>query len=165
MITIANWPNWNAIRAEYIGGGISQRKLAVKYGVPIDTLLKRANRENWKGDRDEASNKAAIKSQQVTAATVSTVAGTAARIKLKLLNRLEKEIDALPELIGTESRQGVIEKTRDKDGGKSKEAVKAYKLRDLTAAYCDLTQDLQPTETAVNPLLQSLLELERRAEG
>ncbi len=41
----------------------------------------------------------------------------------------------------------------------------AYKLRDLSAAYKDLTADMTQTETAGNELLQSLMELERRAEA
>ena len=42
--------DWNAIRAEYIGGGISQRKLAKKYGVSDTTLIRimilQTNRHN-----------------------------------------------------------------------------------------------------------------------
>ena len=52
-------------------------------------------------------------------------ADIAARIRMKLLERLEREIDALPESIGTRmSRDG-----------------KECKLRDLTGAYLDLTRD------------------------
>ena len=31
--------DWNAVHAEYIGGGISQRKLAEKYGVTLAANL------------------------------------------------------------------------------------------------------------------------------
>lgn len=43
--------------------------------------------------------------------------------------------------------------------------MKAYKLRDLAAAYKDLTADMVTTETAGSELLQSLMELERRSRA
>ena len=46
--------NWNAIRAEYIGGGISQRKLAEQYGVAYSTLSNRATNERWNEKREQA---------------------------------------------------------------------------------------------------------------
>jgi len=89
--------------------------------------------------------------EQKTAKAASDNAATAQRIKAKLLRRLEKEIDALPELVGSETRQTLLENEYLKnDKGKTigikplktKEATKAYKLRDLTAAYRDLTDDM-----------------------
>ena len=38
-----------------------------------------------------------------------------------------------------------------------------FRIRDLTAAYKDLTEDMQANESKTNELLQSLLDLERRA--
>ena len=49
--------DWNAIRAEYIGGGISQRKLAKKYGLSEAALMQKANREGWRKDRDEMNQR------------------------------------------------------------------------------------------------------------
>lgn len=139
------------MRAEYIGGGISQRKLAAKYGVSADVLMQKANREHWKQDRDIAFSKTLAATQQKVAQAASDNAAVAQRIKAKLLKRLEKEIDALPELIGSETRQTVLENeylTNDKGKpigqkpAKAKEATKAYNLRALTQAYKDLTDDM-----------------------
>ena len=80
--------------------------------------------------------------EQKTANAASENAAIAQRIKAKLLRKLEKEIDALPESIGSETRNSVIEKTHEKGASRMKEATKAYKLRDLTAAYRDLTEDM-----------------------
>lgn len=88
---------------------------------------------------------------QKIATAASDNAAVAQRIKAKLLKRLEKEIDALPELIGSETRQTVLENeymTNDKGKpigqkpSKAKEATKAYNLRALTQAYKDLTDDM-----------------------
>ena len=74
MITIADW---NKIKAEYIAGGISQRKLAAKYHISFNTLKKRANLEKWATARDTAYNRGTSKAQQATAERAAT---TAARI-------------------------------------------------------------------------------------
>lgn len=82
----------------------------------------------------------------------------AARIKAKLLKQLEREIDALPENIGSETRKTVID-NRFGDGNDKKSAVagqvvhseemsRSYKLRDLTAAYKDLTADMPKENSA-----------------
>ena len=165
MVTIAteNRIDWNAIRAEYIGGDISQRDLAQKHGVKVDQLLRRANKEHWFKDREQARSKSAIKAQQKTAEVNADRAVVASRIKLKLLLRLEKEIDALPDLIGSESRKSTVEKTIDiKKDKKNPKAVinkstKAYKLKDLTSALKDLTDDMTLNDTSGNELLQRYL--------
>ena len=162
MITIEK-ADWNAIKAEYISSNISQRNLAAKYGVSADTLMQKANREHWKQERDKTISKGIARAQQKAAATISSNAEVAARIKSKLLRKLEREIDALPDMIGSETRNSVVEKSTGKGKSLLKEATKAYKLRDLAAAYRDLTADMQIADNSANPLLQSLLELERRA--
>ena len=160
--------DWNAIRSEYIGGGTSYRKLAKKYGVSINTLSPLATAEGWVKMRQEAQDKATAKALQKTADIAADNATIAARIRTKLLRKLEREIDSLPDLIGSETRNSVTENEFSKDGRriqKVKEAAKAFKLRDLAAAYKDLTSDMVQTEQAGNELLQSLLDLERRAEA
>lgn len=156
--------DWNAIRAEYIGGNASQRELAEKYGVSEAYLIKKANKEHWKQDRDEAVRKGIEKGQRKAADAIADNATVAARIKAKLLAKLEKEIDALPEKIGSETNGTLIEDKNVGRGSKTR-TIKSqvYKLRDLTAAYKDLTADMQMVESNVNPLLQSLYDLERRS--
>ena len=166
--------DWNAIKAEYICGNSSQRELAEKYGVSPAYLMKRANKEHWKQDRDKAVKKGFEKGQQKAADAIADNATIAARIRTKLLRKLEKEIDALPELIGSETRNTILENeylTNEKGKAignkpsKAKEVSKSFKLRDLTAAFKDLTADMVTTETAGNELLQSLMELERRSQA
>ena len=122
-------PDWEKIRAEYIAGGISLRDLAKKHGVSKDAICRRARAEEWKLSRDKTATKVRQKTEDAVVARQSEAyaenADIAARIRMKLLERLEREIDALPESIGTRlSRDG-----------------KECKLRDLTGAYLDLTRD------------------------
>ena len=156
---------WDIIRAEYIGGGISQRRLALKYGISVDALLKKANREKWRELRDGAVQKGALIAQQKVAEANADNATIAARIKHKLLIRLEKEIDRLPESIGSEHTKTAVEYGKTEKGAKMrKEASTSFKLKDLTSAYKDLTDDMTSTDGAGNELLQSLLALERKID-
>lgn len=141
--------DWNAIRAEYIGGGISQRKLAKKYGVSDTTLMKKANAEGWHKLREKAESKSTAQAQQKTAEAAADNAVIAADIKKRLLLRLSRIEQKYP-LDATEvrTRQG--------------NSTAVYRIRDLTAAYKDLTEDMS-TGTGNNELLQSLYDMERRA--
>lgn len=160
MITIGNEHrviNWDVIHAEYIGGGISQRKLADKYGISRSMLMMKANRDGWKEDRDRVQAKARAKTEQKAIDSIASNAERVARIKTKLLIRLEKEIDNMPEDIGSESRQTDINKSKTK----IKESSRAYKLRDFTSALRDLTDETMNPNDSDNELLRSLLEIER----
>lgn len=146
MITIANKnPNWNEIRAEYIAGGIGQRKLAEKHGVSYPTLRDKSIAEGWVKEREKAQSRFIAETVRKTASMTAESATTAERIRQKLLRRLEAEIDALPSSIGSQSRQSVITRTsepRNRNNTTTKDMSKEYKLRDLTAAWRDLTDGL-----------------------
>lgn len=53
--------DWKKLKAEYIAGGISYRKLAEKHDVPFHTLRKQAAKEHWRELRDECIAKTATK--------------------------------------------------------------------------------------------------------
>jgi len=126
--------------------------------------MQKANREHWKQDRDKAISKGIAKSQQKAADAISSNAETAARIKAKLLRKLEREIDLLPDKIGSDSSVTEITRKKNTKGQPVRSITStAFKLKDLTAAYKDLTADMVQTEQSGNELLQSLLDLERRA--
>ena len=144
--------DWNAIRAEYIGGGISQRKLAEKHGISVDILLKKANRERWKDDREKAGNKAAIKAQQKTAEAAADNAVIAERLKKRLLLRLERIEEKYP-FDATEVR------TRKGD------STAIYRLRDLTGAYKDIAGDIHITSGDDDPLVKMLEAWENAFSG
>ena len=147
--------DWHKVRAEYIAGGVSQHQLSAKYNIPWSTLQKRAQREKWATERDKAQATIAENAVKKTAEAVSDNAIIAQRIKTKLLKKLEKEIDALPDWIGSELRESTIDNEYLKDSkgkiigrvpAKTKERSITHKLRDLTAAYKDLTGDMPKEE-------------------
>lgn len=128
-------------------------------------MIKKANREKWRQQKDNAYNIAAIKTQQKAASTAADAAIVASRIKLKLLQRLEREVDSLPELVGSESRQSVIQNKFGENGkgrvpSETKEMTKSYNLRDLTTAYKNLTADMpKQQDTSTLEKLDELLEV------
>ena len=158
--------DWNAIRTEYIAGGISQSDIAEKYGVTYAAVIKHAREEKWTSDRERVKKESTEKVIVKTAEAVSNSAVIAEKLRDKLLKRLEREIDALPDNIGTNLHKGSTELEYGKDGKsrkptRTKEAYLDYKLRDLTAAWRDLTDGLPLERNVSNELLDSLMELEK----
>ena len=144
--------NWNAVKAEYIGGGISQRKLAEKYGIPWSTLQKKAMHEGWTKERKRACDKAAEKVVQKTAALAASNATIAADLKKRLLLRLQR-IEAKYPVDATEVRMN--------DSG----ITQVFRIRDLTSAYKDLTEDIpKPEEDKNAPIREILKKLDIEAD-
>lgn len=125
--------DWNAIRAEYIGGGISQRKLAAKHGVSFNTLKDIANEEGWHDLREQAHNKATTTAQQKVASSAAENAVIAARIQKALLLKIERAVNKMP-MDATEVK--VV------DGQKTV----VFRLRDLASSYKDMTENVKQQE-------------------
>lgn len=112
MFTIAKQgkPDWNAIRAEYIGGGISQRDLAQKYNVSETTLMKKANKEEWSKQRKEAESKSTAKAQQRTADAAAQNAVKLEKARGLLIDHVLRAIEGMPKNGGTHTRQSQTDK-------------------------------------------------------
>ncbi len=65
--------DWKKIRKEYIKGGTSQRQLAAKYGVSVNTIKKKCKAEGWVKLRSQKDSKC-------TAKTVDKLAEQEARV-------------------------------------------------------------------------------------
>ena len=53
--------DWKKLKAEYIAGGTSYRKLAEKYNIPFGTLKRVALKEKWSDLREQCKQKSATK--------------------------------------------------------------------------------------------------------
>lgn len=140
--------NWHKIRAEYISG-TSQVKLAQKYHVSKDTVAKHCRKEGWTTERNRAKEEVAEKVIQKTAEKAADNATIAADIKHKGLMLLNKLFDDFAKYTATEYRETTPNTATIK------------RLRDLTSAYKDLTEDMASANNATSELLQSLIDLER----
>ena len=145
-------PDWNRIRADYVSGGSSLRKLAKEYGISNSTIEKRAAREAWARKRKAAQGKVVENVVRKTAEKAADNATLAADIRRKGLEILNNLFDDFRTVNATEHRDYQGMKITD-----------IKRLRDLTAAYKDLTGDIVTGETQGSELLQSLFDLERRS--
>lgn len=85
--------DWNKLKAEYIAGGISYRKLAEKYGVSFSTLRDIAIREKWTDLKAQAQNKSVTKLVESVAKQNGTYTVSVIDVADKLLNKIEMLID------------------------------------------------------------------------
>ena len=142
MIKIDKNINWLKIKEEYITSSISQRDLANKYNVSVDTLIKRANREKWADLREKTEKEITTKLQQKHAN--------------KLLSVYEKSLDLLEELLDSRPK------------GSGTKHVKKVRAKDENGKWATVedewkTSDIVSLLNAVNniQLNKDKLELER----
>ena len=84
--------DWNTIKAEYIAGGTSYRKLAEKYNVPRTTLERKAKDEKWAELRRQAEGKAEAK-------IINAISNQNAKIDTKYFSLVDKLLDRAAEVI------------------------------------------------------------------
>ena len=145
--------NWRKIKAEYIAGGISQRKLAEKYGVSASNLMRRANREGWNKRREAAESKAIAKTEQRTVEKTAELASDNAvlleRAKTGLLRRVVDMIENYPATSAAE--------VKTKQNG----AILKYSMKDIAAVLSVLEDKTAKGQSADMEDLSPLAELLR----
>ena len=88
--------DWNEIKAEYIAGGTSYRKLAAKYGVPFSNLKNIAIKEQWTQLREQAKNRTTTKLIENIGKQNAKIDDTYFRLVDKLMQKAEELIDNTP---------------------------------------------------------------------
>ena len=84
--------DWNKIKAEYVAGGTSYRKLAAKYGVPFSNLKNIAIKEQWTQLREQAKN-------ITTTKLVENISRQNAKIDVKYTELVDKVFEKALEVI------------------------------------------------------------------
>ena len=84
--------DWKRIKAEYIAGGTSYRKLAEKYGVPFGTLRRVAEREKWTQKRTQVA-------QKVDTKIVESVSDQGAKKAVDIIDVADKLLDKIVEIV------------------------------------------------------------------
>lgn len=85
--------DWKKIKAEYIAGGTSYRKLCEKYGCSRTTLQRKAKDENWLGLRSQAEAKTESK-------IIDAVSDDAAEKAVNIIDVADKLLEKIAELAG-----------------------------------------------------------------
>lgn len=135
--------NWRKIKAEYIAGGISQRLLAEKYGVPPTTLYRRAKKEKWTTKRRAADDKAIEKTSEKVADIVADNAALCEQIKTVLLRKLYAMVQGY-DINATEYKTVKPPPKGKKTGG----AIVTNRIKDIAAALAILEEKAQKGQSA-----------------
>lgn len=143
MIPIENKTDWNAIRAEYIGGA-SYGDLSKKYHLSKSTIYQHAKLDNWQTLRTNAANAARTKTIQKAADAAASNATIAADITRRLLLRVSRLEQKFP-----------MDATQIEITEKGKKVT--FRLKDLTASFNDVMERMPNVESDRNAPIYELL--------
>lgn len=88
--------DWKRIKAEYIAGGTSYRKLAEKYSVPFGTLRRVAQREGWTQKRTQVEHKTDTKMMEAISDDAAEKAVNIIDVADRLLDKISEFVEAIP---------------------------------------------------------------------
>ena len=103
--------DWKRIRAEYIAGGTSYRKLAEKYEVPFGTLRRVAEREEWTQKRTQVAQKTDTKMIESISEKNAEKAVDIVDVADKLLGKISELMDTVP--LDTQSMKHLTSALKD----------------------------------------------------
>lgn len=86
--------DWKKLKAEYIAGGTSYRKLADKYNANLSVLKRIAREEDWVGLREQCKAKAATKIVEIESTKQAERMKRLLSVSDKLLTAVEEAVDA-----------------------------------------------------------------------
>ena len=89
----------NKLKAEYIAGGTSYRKLADKYGVSFNTLKTIAIKGKWSELKQQADNKATTK-------IVNAIANDTTKKSIKINEVADKLLDKIGDILNSDKEIG-----------------------------------------------------------
>ena len=101
--------DWQKIKAEYLQGGTSYRKLAEKHGVSFSTLKQRAIKEEWASLREEVCHRSDTIAQQKIVSQRAKDIASLERSRSMLIAKLEKSISKFPDIPGNRMEQAITE--------------------------------------------------------
>ena len=145
--------DWKRIKAEYIAGGTSYRKLAEKYGVSPTTLTKVAGREGWVEARQQADIK---KTSKIVDAVSDKEAKKAVDI-IDVADKLLEKIEAVAEMVSDpdsiKKLTSAIKDLKDIKGIRSdadmrEQEARIAKLRREAERDDDSTQEIEIVNSA-----------------
>lgn len=140
--------DWNKLKAEYIAGGTSYRKLAEKYGVKFSNLKNVAIKEGWTDLKERAKNKADTKMVDTIANDMSKNAVKINVVADKLLNKMCALLEALEVADSQTIKQctSALKDIKDIKGVKSD-----IDLKEQIARIDKLRKDIESEQTDDKP--------------
>ena len=140
---------WRKIKAEYIAGGTSYRKLGEKYGVSFNTLKTRAKEEQWYELRQQKDHKTTTKIVESLSDKDAEKAVDIIDVADKLLGKITELMDTM--VVDTQSFKQLTSALKDL------KEIKGYKseadMREQNARIAKLQKEAQddtPEDREVN---------------
>lgn len=133
--------DWKKIKAEYIAGGTSYRKLAEKYGVSFSTLRKVAAKENWTDLRNKCGTKRDTKLVDSISTREVEKATNIIDVADKLLVKITEVLDGITTTQDIRQLTSALKDLRDIKGIKSE-----ADMREQEARIAKLQKDAQEEE-------------------
>ena len=103
--------DWRKIKADYIAGGTSLRKLAEKYGVSFSTIQKKSMEEKWGELRKRNRRKVEEKIIDSVSSKEAEKAVNIIDVADKLLGKISELMDAIP--LDTQSMKHLTSALKD----------------------------------------------------
>ena len=121
--------NWQKIKAEYIAGGTSYRKLAEKYNVPFGTLRRVAEREGWTQKRAQVAHKADTKMIESISDGVAEKAVDIIDVADRLLSKITDVIECVTTTQDIRHLTSALKDLKDIKGIKSEADIREQEAR------------------------------------
>ena len=103
--------DWKRIKAEYLAGGTSYRKLAKKYGITLAVLRNVAEREEWVKLKAQAQHKTNTKIVDAVSDIAAKKAIDIIDVADKLLGKISELMDEVP--LDTQSMKHLTSALKD----------------------------------------------------
>ena len=121
--------DWNELKAEYIAGGTSYRKLAEKYKVKLSALRSVAEREKWVELKAQAQHKTDTKIVETVSDKNADKATKIIDVADKLLDKISTIIDTVQDTQGIKHISSALKDIKDIKGYKSAMDLKEQEAR------------------------------------
>lgn len=121
--------DWKRIKAEYIAGGTSYRKLVEKYGVKLSALRSVAEREKWVDLKAQAQHKTDTKIVDTISDKEADKATKINDVADKLLDKISTMIDKVHDTQGIKHISSALKDIKEIKGIKSDADMREQEAR------------------------------------
>lgn len=140
--------DWKKIKAEYIAGGTSYRKLAEKYDVSFSTLRKVAAKEQWTELRSKTRTKMDTKIIETLSGKEADKAVNIIDVADKLLEKIVIIADSVCDADSLKKLTSAIKDLKDIKGIKSEADIREQEAR-IAKLQKDVNEDNKDNEIQI----------------
>ena len=121
--------DWKRIKAEYIAGGVSLRRLSEKYGVSFSTIQKKSMEEKWSVLRKKSRRKAEEKIIDAFVSKEVKKATDIADVADKLLEKITEVLEVVTTTQDIRHLTSALKDIKDIKGVKSEADIREQEAR------------------------------------